>query len=227
VNQKRARKGQKPIPFLLTDIRPHLDAWMKVSSKSEYLSFIPQPVDATDPPISVISETSNGSNQNSRFSSDTRVFRLYCLSFHHFTDSLARKVLKSTLATSDGFAIIELQDRHLSSLLLICLFFPLQFATTLFWFWRDPLQLIFTYLIPVIPFIVTFDGFVSCLRTRNFEEIMRLVEKEDGEEDVDSTVDEEGREVKHARRGDWVFKGMSEVHSWPLGYMNWVVGYKN
>jgi hypothetical protein len=200
---------------------------MEVSSQSEYLSFIPQPVDATDPPIAVTSETSNINNPNSRFSSNTQVFRLYCLSFHHFSDDLAQKVLKSTLETADGFAIIELQDRHLSSLLLICLFFPLQFATTLFWFWRDPLQLVFTYIIPVVPFIVTFDGFVSCLRTRNFEEVLRLVGKEDDDVDVHSTIDIEGREVMHAKRGNWAFKGMSEVHSWPLGYMNWIIGYKS
>jgi hypothetical protein len=227
VNEKRLELGQHPIPFLLTDIRPHLDAWLQACAKSENLSFIPQPVDATGPPIAVTSATSSAhGRENSRFSSDTRVFRLYCLSFHHFPDDLARKVLKSTLETADGFAIIELQDRYLSSLLLICAFFPLQFLTTLFWFWRDPLQLIFTYVIPVIPCIVTFDGWVSCLRTRSFEEIMALVAKDDGASGISSTIDEEGRNFQQAKRKDWVFKAMHQVHTWPLGYMNWVVGYK-
>jgi hypothetical protein len=226
VNQKRRELGQPPIPFLLTDLRPHLGAWMKVCANSENLNFIPQSVDATDPPIAVISETSNAQSENRRFSSHTRVFRLYCLSFHHFSDDLARKVLKSTLDTADGFAIIELQDRYLSSLLLICAFFPLQFLTTIFWFWKDPLQLIFTYLLPIVPSIVTFDGLVSCLRTRSFEEIVRLIGNETGSEGIVKTVDDQGRETKHAKRGVWTFKGMNELHTWPLGYMNWMVGYK-
>ncbi|KAF2432000.1 hypothetical protein EJ08DRAFT_586122 [Tothia fuscella] len=230
VNEKRAEKGQKPIPFLLTDIRPHLEAWMAACAESDNLSFIPQSVDATNPPIAVTSiqssTTNANGNQNGRFSSDTRIFRLYCLSFHHFTDDLARKVLRSTVDTADGFAIIELQDRHLSSLLLICGFFPLQFLTTLSWFWRDPLHLFLTYIVPVVPFIVTFDGLVSCLRTRSFEEVMKLVGSEGNDKRITSTIDEDGKEIQKAERGQWVFTGTSEVHTWPFGYTNWVVGYK-
>jgi hypothetical protein len=226
VNEKRTRLGQPPIPFLLTDIRPHLDAWIKVCAESDNLSFIPQSVDATDPPIAVVSATSAANSSSSRFSSDTRVFRLYCLSFHHFPDDLARKVLKSTIDTADGFAIIELQDRYLTSLLLICLFFPLQFLTTLFWFWRDPVQLIFTYIMPIVPCVVTFDGWVSCLRTRSFEEVMKLMGKETGLTEISTVVDGQGRVVQRCKRKDWTFEARNQVHTWPLGYMNWIVGYK-
>jgi hypothetical protein len=200
---------------------------MDVCAKSDNLSFIPQSVDATDPPIAVVSATSAANNSSSSgFSSDTRVFRLYCLSFHHFPDDLARKVLKSTLQTADGFAIIELQDRYLTSLLLICGFFPLQFLTTLFWFWRDPLQLIFTYLIPIVPCMVTFDGWVSCLRTRSFKEIMGLIQDEDSGSEISTTIDGEGMETQHAKKADWIFKARRQIHTEPFGYMNWIVGYK-
>jgi hypothetical protein len=134
--------------------------------------------------------------------------------------------MKSTIDTADGFAIIELQDRYLTSLLLICIFFPLQFLVTLFWFWRDPLQLIFTYVVPFVPCIVTFDGWVSCLRTRNFEEIIGLLDKEDSPTEISNTVDKEGRVVQHCRRQNWIFEARNQVHTWPLGYMNWIVGYK-
>jgi len=106
VNAKRAKRGRKAISFVLTDLHPHLDEWMVASARSPHLSFIPQPVDATNPPASAMNATSNTSNPSSDFSSPSRVFRLYCLSFHHFDDKLAQKTMASTLDTSDGFARI-------------------------------------------------------------------------------------------------------------------------
>lgn len=228
VNTKRKTLSQPPIPFVLSDIHPHLDSWIKACSQSANLSFIPQSVDATDPPAAVISRSSAAERPASPFRSDTRVFRLYCLAFHHFNDELATKVLKSTMETSDGFAIIELQDRHLSSLILMMLDFFLVFLASILWFWRDPLMLLLTYVIPIMPFIMSFDGAVSSLRTRTFEEVLALMDSEgDGKGgEVAVEMDGDGREIQVGKRGEWVFKSGREMHTWPLGYMNWIVGYK-
>ncbi|TKA75748.1 hypothetical protein B0A49_02583 [Cryomyces minteri] len=158
VNQERASQGEKPIPFLLSDIHPHLDAWITASSRSAHLSFVPQSVDATHPPVSVTSRTATFNNPAEAYTSDTRVFRLYCLAFHHFPDALARKTLASTLATSDGFAIIELQDRHVFSLALMALDLLLVFFVSPLWFWGDWLRLLFTNIVPLLPVIQAFDG---------------------------------------------------------------------
>ncbi|TKA65064.1 hypothetical protein B0A49_06000 [Cryomyces minteri] len=201
VNQERASQGEKPIPFLLSDIHPHLDAWITASSRSAHLSFA--------------------------YTSDTRVFRLYCLAFHHFPDALARKTLASTLATSDGFAIIELQDRHVFSLALMALDLLLVFFVSPLWFWGDWLRLLFTNIVPLLPVIQAFDGAVSCLRTRTFEEVMALVDA--GEAEAERTdVVSYGRRgaTKYAERGEWVFQGGREMHTWPIGYMTWVAGRK-
>ncbi|KAL1647342.1 hypothetical protein SLS58_002670 [Diplodia intermedia] len=227
VNKKRAERNKAPIPFTMTDIKPHIDAWMTACSRSPNLSYFPQPVDATDPPPAVISTTASANSTDAQHSSNTRVFRLYCLAFHHFPDDLARKVLESTIHTSDGFAILELQDRRLASLILMFLDFWLMFVVTILWFWHDPLQLLFTYLIPILPFTLSFDGLVSSLRTRTFMEIMAL---------VDSSLETalhgaQGREFRRvlqetgtAEIEGWVFKGGREMHTWPIGYMNYVVG---
>ncbi|KAL0258848.1 hypothetical protein SLS55_006352 [Diplodia seriata] len=227
VNKKRAERNKPPIPFTMTDIKPHIDAWMTACSRSPNLSYFPQPVDATDPPPAVISTTASANSTDAQHSSNTRVFRLYCLAFHHFPDDLARKVLESTINTSDGFAILELQDRRLASLILMILDFWLMFVVTILWFWHDPLQLLFTYLIPILPFTLSFDGLVSSLRTRTFMEIMAL---------VDSSLETalhgaQGRvfrrvlqETGTAEIEGWVFKGGRELHTWPIGYMNYVVG---
>jgi hypothetical protein len=55
---------------------------------------------------------------------------------------------------------------------------------------------------------------------------MALIGKENGASGILSTVDGEGRSHQLAKRTGWVFKAMNQVHTWPLGYMNWVVGYK-
>lgn len=202
---------------------------MKHSRQSENLSFIPQKVDATDPPIAVTSLSStNSRSEDGEFASDTKVFRLYCLSFHHFDDKMAKKVLDSTMETADGFAIIELQDRKLGSLCLIFGHIGYMFASTIFHFWKDPIQLFFTYIVPVLPAVVTFDGLMSCLRVRTFREVVDLLKKMGGAEvgEIEAVEDSGGRQLEWVRKGDWVFEAGSELHSWPCGSMNWIVGVK-
>ncbi|TKA83430.1 hypothetical protein B0A55_00328 [Friedmanniomyces simplex] len=222
VNDSRQLEGKKPIAFRLSDLHPNLDAWIKHAALSENLSFVPQPVDAGYPPITTPGDkdaalkagyTSNGS----------KIFRLFCLSFHHFDDATARRVLESTLETSDAFAIIELQDRHIGSLFLMLLEFWLLLFTTVFWFWHDGLHLLLTYGVPVLPFVHGFDGFVSCLRTRTFEETVRLVEElQDGGRFPDH--DSESESSSLARRRSWQFSHARALHTWPLGYMEVTFG---
>lgn len=253
MNSSRTRThNQPPIPFLLSDISPHLDAWVDLSASSDNLSFIPQPVDATAPPPSVISVTApvtRGTDEGadagagttrtgaaqarpqaiSDVDSGRKIFRLFSLSFHHFDDVLAAKVLRSSLETADGFAIIELQDRRAWSLLLMLLDFPLLMLVTLFWRWRDPLHLIFTYAIPVLPLVQMFDGLVSCLRTREFDELLALMGKsnDDGRKDDVRVHRLEGKCAEVSISGArWIVTGGSQMHTWPVGYMHWFVGRK-
>lgn len=227
VNHARKEHNLKPIPFELSDIEPNLDAWMEHSSLSEHLSFLPNPVDASHPPFSVISSTTSGV-QDAAFkqgyqSNGSKVFRLFCLSFHHFDDNTARKVLKSTLETSDAFAIIELQDRRIFSLVLMLLEPWLLLLVTILWFWHSIPILFFTYVMPILPAIHCFDGLVSCLRTRSFEETVRLIESVQGVQTSDHALKGSGIVV---RSGDWVFTHSRQLHTWPIGYMDVIVGKK-
>lgn len=52
VNQRRRQRGLRQIPFRLSDIHPNLDAWIELASHSANLTFVPQSVDATNPPVS-------------------------------------------------------------------------------------------------------------------------------------------------------------------------------
>lgn len=85
-------------------------------------------------------------------------------------------------------------------------------------------RLFFTYLVPIIPFALVFDGVISALRTRTGDEVLQLIygphvtfnrEQEDGESSYST--------YSH---GSWTFKAGSKMYSWPVGYMNWVIGEK-
>jgi len=85
------------------------------------------------------------------------------------------------------------------------------------------MQLFWTYCVPVLPAIHGFDGVVSCLRTRDFGEVMELVEDVLG-------VSRGGRALKGngitVRRGEWVFTYQRTLHTWPVGYMSVITGRK-
>jgi len=181
--------------------------------------------DTRESSFSVISATTPGDKDAARragyASNGHKVFRIFCLSFHHFDDEAARRVLKSTLETSDAFAIIELQDRKIGSLFLMVLEFWLVLFTTVFWFWDDWMHLLLTYGLPVLPAVHSFDGFVSCLRTRTFGETLRLIEDVQG--GSVSAQDGEGEGSLSLRR-QWQFSQARALHTWPLGYMEVIFG---
>ena len=66
------------------------------------------------------------------------------------------------------------------------------------------MQLFFTYIIPLIPAVLCFDGYVSSLRTRTPGEVQELMRKT-------------------SKFGDWDFKSGEACHTIPVGYMNWII----
>jgi hypothetical protein len=68
---------------------------------------------------------------------------------------------------------------------------------------------LFTYLVPLIPFVVVFDGYVSCLRTRTPEEVEALLVRSIGRERLE--------------REGWKLRNGSETHTWPIGRLNWII----
>ena len=191
----------RSVDFVLTDIAPHLDAWYELAKKSDNMHFISKSVDAANAPRDLLEPFSNGE------SSVKKVFRLFFLAFHHFDDPLAMRIMRNTLATSDGFGIFELQARTFSSLITITLIWPLLLLITPFYFWRSPGHLFFTYIIPVIPFVIVFDGYISSLRARTADEIIEII-------------------GKGADTNQWEFKSGRECHTWPTGEMTWFIGLR-
>ena len=101
-------------------------------------------------------------------------FRTIFSSFHHFPDTVARYVLADVVRSGEGFAMAEVTSRT-----------PRAFATMLLmpvfdWILTPRMRpfrwsrLLLTYLFPVIPLVVLWDGIVSCFRTRHPEELLAL-----------------------------------------------------
>jgi hypothetical protein len=221
LNSLLAASGSSPVQFLLTDLRPNLASWRHAQEESGgVVGFVEGPVDATLPLLDRLSCFGAGQRKG-------RLFGLYCLAFHHFGDDAAKAVLRRAMEEFDGFAIIELQDRRLSSLILMVvhLFFVLIFSIA--WFWRDPVHLLLTYVLPVFPAIMLFDGCISALRTREFSEVMALVDEVLGTSTAERVGEFDEVNRHHtALRGEWCFQGGRRRHTAPFGYINWVTGHR-
>jgi hypothetical protein len=121
------------------------------------LDFIREPIDATAVPARL------------------RGFRLISNGFHHFRPETARRILADAVRERQGIAVLELAERRLVSVLLTVAF-PL--VVLLVTPWIRPFRvsrLALTYLLPLVPLAVLWDGVVSCLRAYSPAELRELV----------------------------------------------------
>ncbi|KAI0449867.1 hypothetical protein F5B21DRAFT_27167 [Xylaria acuta] len=195
-----ARDGNRgeAVKFVLTDLHPHVESWEKAARESPHLTYVSTPVDAAAAPPDLITHNKMEGKG---------VFRLFNLAFHHFDDDLARAILKNTVSTSDGFGIFELQSRTFSSFVSCILFglFILLIAPLLYWW--SPQILFFVYVVPIVPFVLVFDGFISSVRTRTADEVEVLLR----------TCGTAGDTV------DWIVQSGSEAFLWPCGHLTWII----
>jgi hypothetical protein len=101
-------------------------------------------------------------------------FRTLFSSFHHLNPNEARGLLQDTVSRREGIGIFEAPARHALTFLSL-LFIPI--ATWLFVPFRRPFRwsrLLWTYLIPVIPFVLFYDGLISCLRAYSSAELREM-----------------------------------------------------
>lgn len=97
LNAQLRKEGKQEVEFVLSDISPHIQAWHAASKKSQNIHYIRESVDASAAPTkeTLLKDVPNTNSKG--------VMRLFSLAFHHFDDDLAKKILKNTVETSDGF----------------------------------------------------------------------------------------------------------------------------
>jgi hypothetical protein len=152
----------------LTDYFPNLPAFSQLEkTEPQTITYSRESVSALNVPASL------------------QGFRTLFSSFHHFDKADAITILKDAIEKRQGIAIAESTQRH-GLLLTYMLFTPLLVLLT------SPFQkpfrlsrLFWTYVVPVVPLAVAFDGFISCLRTYTPEELMAMVQSIPGNENYD------------------------------------------
>lgn len=142
---------------VLTDLRPNLDAFRR-AAHAEGCSFQADPVDATDVP-----EELTG-------------LRTIFNALHHFPPDLARRILKNAHDSRQAILVVEIPHRSLPGALSLGAFSVLTLALT-------PLirpfsldRLLWTYIVPVMPVMVGFDGIMSCIRAYDTDELAALTD---------------------------------------------------
>ncbi len=148
------------LPFLpaqsrviLTDILPDRN----FSSLDPRISYYPDPVDAMNVP------------------SELKGIRVMYAAFHHFDRNAARSILASAVREGCPVAIFEGTERSPKGLFLAMTIPPFVWAMTPFirpFRWS---RLWLTYLIPVFPLMIFWDGLVSALRTYSESDLRELV----------------------------------------------------
>lgn len=143
-----AADGRSPVEVCLTDRFPNVLAFERARATSGgAITFREDSIDATAVPA------------------DLAGFRTLFSALHHFPPAAARAVLADAVARGQGIGAFEATQRSVAGVLvmlltplLVLLFTP--FIRPLRWS-----RLFWTYVIPLVPLVVLFDGIVSSLRT--------------------------------------------------------------
>ncbi len=158
--QLREKAGT--LDVVLTDLHPQPESWQDLISRDHGISYNAAPVDAADPMATL------------REPSDTPTLYTMFEVFHHFRRPLAKKILVSAVADQRPLAIFDAVSRT-PRFILGSIFIPL--AVLLMTPRIRPFRwtrLLFTYLIPILPIVIGWDGLVSHLRAWKQEELADL-----------------------------------------------------
>ncbi len=100
--------------------------------------------------------------------------------FHHFDREKVSQVLKNAVDSEQGIAIFDGGNRSLWMVLLIVIAHPvLMFLFTPFIRPFRTLRVVFTYLFPIIPFCVIWDGIISIQRLYSPDEMLQIAKETD------------------------------------------------
>lgn len=151
-------RHDQAVAATLTDFYPNREAFERTTREHPMIDAIHEPVDAV------------------RVPADLEGLRTIFSGFHHFRPAQAKRILENAAEDRAPIAIFEIVARH--PLALFGMFFaPLMtlllmpFLRPFRWGWV-PL----TYVVPVIPFFIFWDGFVSCLRCYSLNELREMTQ---------------------------------------------------
>lgn len=153
------------VTAVLTDLYPNVDSLEQMAADSGGLvEVFSESVDATSVPAELTG------------------LRTICNGLHHFQPPKAREILSDAVLAGEPIAVFEIAERRLGAILplvLIPLIVLVMTPSIRPFRWS---RLVWTYLIPVIPAAIQWDGVVSHLRAYTPAELLELARGADGEE---------------------------------------------
>jgi len=152
----------KNLELTLSDLYPHPTMAALINNLGDpNLSYLNTPVDAANIP------------------NDQQGVRTMICSMHHMSPDVARKILKDAEDKQQPICVFEISDNSFPRGIW-WIAFPINIITTLL---ITPLvrpmtwqQIVFTYLIPVLPILIAWDGAVSNARTYTMNDLDILLE---------------------------------------------------
>jgi len=153
--------GLNNIQLRMTDLYPHKEFAKQINSQNNNdLTYSTQPLDATNVPT-----TEKG-------------LRTMICSFHHMRPEVAKKILRNAQEAQQPILIYEISDNS-PPVFLTLITMPITFFVCLFvtlkvrpMTWQ---QIVFTYMIPIIPLCFAWDGAVSNARTYTIKDMNELL----------------------------------------------------
>ena len=143
----------------LTDLFPNHDAFTTIAARDSHVHCQIEPIDVERDVVQL------------------RGMRTLFSSFHHFRPAQAERLLRKLAARGDEIFIAEVTQRSVRAILFMLLAPLFVWLATPFirpFTWS---RFALTYLLPIIPFVVSFDGIMSCLRTYTTGELRELTSR--------------------------------------------------
>lgn len=149
----------QPVEIQLTDLKPNLNAARQFATTAN-LSYSLTPVDATT------------------VTADRTRVRTIFLGFHHLTPPKAAGILADAFAKKEPLAIFEATNRSLHAIIVNLVGAPPMALISGLPFWRPSLsRFLLTWVLPIIPLMIMWDGAISCLRTYTSADLTRMTTK--------------------------------------------------
>jgi hypothetical protein len=171
----------RPTELVLTDLHPNPGVLARLGDGAANIRVEPLPVDARHVPPSLAGA------------------RTLFDGLHHFRPADARALLADAAAARAPILVAEASERSVQAV-IACLLIPLFVILVM------PLvrprslwTLLLTYVVPLVPLLIMFDGLISCLRTYRVDELRALTAGLD-----DGYVWEAGAERRAGRAVTWL-----------------------
>ncbi len=160
VHQNLIRETSQKIEITLTDKFPNPAAWQYIRYKTDHaITFYADSVDANQVPDAL------------------KGVRTLFSAAHHFKPEQIKNILQAAVTQQKGICLFDGGDKNplmfLGSIFIQPLFF---FIFTPFFRPFKISRILFTYLIPLIPFCTVWDGCVSLLRLYRPKELLQIAE---------------------------------------------------